>query len=84
MPAHPETPTAASDAEPIGGATNPESVTPVQGTIEDYRKLREELQALSDDELRAKAAANGIDAPHTMIREALMAKLMDEPGANEI
>ncbi len=84
MPARPETQGVAPDAEPIGGASNQESLTPVQGSIEDYRALLEDLKSLDDDALRAKAAENGIDAPQKMTRDELLAKLMDEPSANEI
>jgi len=71
------------EADAIGGGSNPESLTPHQGSIEDYRALLEELRSLSEEELRSRADAKGIDAPHKLGRDELLAKLMDEPGANE-
>ncbi len=64
--------------------TSVEAITPREGSMAEHQRLDDELEAMSDDELRAKAEAQGIDGAHTMTREHLLAKLIDDPGANEI
>ncbi len=52
-------------------------------SMEDYAATLESLKSMSDDELRRLAADAGVDGAGTMGRDHLLAKLMDEPGANE-
>jgi hypothetical protein len=49
-----------------------------------YKMTLETLKDMSDDELRELAAEAGIDGAQTMARDHLLAKLIDEPGANEL
>ncbi len=70
------------DVDP--GSPNPEAVTPRSGTMEDHRSLLDEMHDMSDEDLRDRAVAQGIDGAQTMTRDHLLAKLMDEPGANEL
>ena len=44
----------------------------------------ETLKEMSAEELRDLAIEAGIDGAQTMERDQLLAKLMDEPGANEL
>ncbi len=39
---------------------------------------------MSDEDLRARAVAQGIDGAQTVTSDHLLAKLIDEPGANEL
>jgi len=52
-------------------------------SMEHYGATLESLKSMSDDELRQFAAEAGVDGAATMERDHLLAKLMDEPGANE-
>lgn len=49
-----------------------------------YEMTLETLKAMSDEELRRLATETGIDGAQTMERDHLIAKLIDEPGANEL
>jgi hypothetical protein len=75
--------TVPSESEPIGGASSHEAVTPVQGSLRDYEELVAKLESMSDGELRELAHENGIDAADSTPRAELIAKLSDQPGANE-
>lgn len=55
-----------------------------ESTLGEYRWTLESLKSMSDEELRRLAADMGIDGVDTMGRSQLIAKLIDEPGANEI
>ena len=54
------------------------------GSLEHYRLMLETVKAMSDEELRQLATEAGVDGADTMDRDHLIAKLIDEPGANEL
>ncbi|MGZ4681330.1 MAG: hypothetical protein ACXWCM_08525 [Acidimicrobiales bacterium] len=67
----------------------PEPVLPNQmetegGSFHHYRLTLEAVKSMSDDELRQLAAQAGVDGAQTMTRDHLIAKIVDEPGANEL
>ncbi len=66
------------------GIPNPEAVPPRAGTMDEHRSLVGALTDLSVEDLRDLAVARGIDGAPTMTRDQLLAKLMDDPGANEL
>jgi hypothetical protein len=56
---------------------------PGQGMADHGRRLAE-LNDASDEELQARALDAGIDGAQTMDRDHLIAKLIGEPGVNEL
>ena len=62
----------------------PNQRQPGDASMEQYGRTLESLKALSDDELRRLATDAGIDGADAMDRDHLIAKLIDEPGANDI
>jgi hypothetical protein len=49
-----------------------------------HQMTLETLKGMSDDDLRGLAVEAGVDGAQAMGRDQLLAKLMDEPGANEL
>ena len=62
----------------------PNQRQPGDAAMEEYGHTLESLKVMSDEELRALAEDAGVDGAETMDRDHLLAKLMDEPGANDI
>ena len=62
----------------------PNQMEPEGGSLEHYRLTLEAVKSMSDDELRQLATEAGVDGADTMDRDHLIAKLVDEPGANEL
>ena len=71
-------------SEPHPGRPNPEPVPAKQGTIEEHAELANDLRDRDTEDLRSIAKSRNIDGADTMDRGTLLAKLLDEPGTNEI